>query len=232
MNVIQGEQSVSVKINCDLCEKTFDEKHHLAAHMKEHTTDNIFNNGRKFKFTLNEKKAKAKLLKGAIRGNHLEVETKSTCVNMRFSNGAYHELVLPLLRQWNNQVGRTVEVLGCEFKIVESNSGTDISENHIDTKLALLFNGNRIVMHLYNGTQNLMVQGKFFEDFALKHLYPFFTKKIEESFDIIEKVNNNMRKMLGEGKISSKQKKNVKPFQCQYCKIKPTTFIGVVLTFI
>ena len=50
-------------------------------------------NTRSFNYELNEKNAKAKLLKGAKRAKNLDVEIKSTCVNMRFSDGSFHEVL-------------------------------------------------------------------------------------------------------------------------------------------
>ena len=43
---------------------------------------------------------------------------------------------------------------------MEVNAGTENSDLHIDTKFILMANEDRIVLHAYNGTQNLMVQGK------------------------------------------------------------------------
>ena len=40
---------------------------------------------RVFGYSLNQKRAKAKLLKGAKRLNNLEVEERDGCVNLRFS---------------------------------------------------------------------------------------------------------------------------------------------------
>ena len=65
---------------------------------------------RNFDYDLNEKKAKAKLLKGARRAKHLNIEIKSGCVNMRFSDGAYFEVVLPLLRNWHKMEKESVKI--------------------------------------------------------------------------------------------------------------------------
>ena len=59
--------------------------------------------GREFNYVLNTKRTKAKLLKGAKRANNLEIERKVGCVNFLFSDGSYHEVVLPMLRIWNNK---------------------------------------------------------------------------------------------------------------------------------
>ena len=67
--------------------------------------------GRSFDYTLNKKKAKAKLLKGAKRATNLDVEVKSGCVNLRFSYGSYYEVVLPLLKSWTDTLDE-VQVIG------------------------------------------------------------------------------------------------------------------------
>ena len=52
---------------------------------------------RSFGYALNIKKAKAKLIKGAKRTSNLEIEVKTGCINLRFSGGAYREVVMPVL---------------------------------------------------------------------------------------------------------------------------------------
>ena len=143
--------------------------------------------GRMFDFSLNEKKAEAKLLKGAIRATHMEVESKSGCVTLRFSDGAYLHIVLLLLREWNSKVNDIVKINDTEIRILEADVGMDNTEKHVDTKLVILANNNRLVIHIYNGTQNLMVQGKNYEAFALNCLKPYFQDRIEDAIDEITK---------------------------------------------
>ena len=52
-------------------------------------------NGRNFGYSLNPKRAKAKLLKGAKRTKNLDDEVKTGCVNMRFDDGSYLRLSYP-----------------------------------------------------------------------------------------------------------------------------------------
>ena len=118
---------------------------------------------------MNEKRAKTKLLK-----EHLDVDVKSGCVNMRFSDGSYFEVVLPVLREWHGHVGKTLKIGEIEVKVDEADPGIDNSAKHMDTKLVMTVNNNRLVLHAYNGTQNLMVQGKNFELFAVSYLEPYF----------------------------------------------------------
>ena len=47
-----------------------------------------------FKYEISEKRAKANLLRGAKRSKHIETESKKGCINIRFSDGAYFDIVL------------------------------------------------------------------------------------------------------------------------------------------
>ena len=59
---------------------------------------------RSFGYAFYIKRAKAKLLKGSKRLAYIDVEVKTGCVNLRFSVGAYHEVVMPLLAVWKQRV--------------------------------------------------------------------------------------------------------------------------------
>ena len=129
---------------------------------------------RAFEYILNEKRAKAKLLKGAKRAQNLNIEVSRGCVNMRFDNGSYFEIVLPLLREWSKKCGENVKLGLEEMKIIEVEAGYEKSTKHVDTKLVLLADNSRLVLHAYNSTQKLMVQGQNYQKFALDCLEPFF----------------------------------------------------------
>ena len=98
---VTDDLSISENNYCVVCEATFEEENELKDHMMKHKKVN--RKARTFSYDMNEKKAKLKLLKGANRKTDLNIEIKPTCVNMRFSDGAYHEIVMPLLRQWHTE---------------------------------------------------------------------------------------------------------------------------------
>ena len=215
-----SENQVSTNFTCNVCEACFIEENDLKSHMmKEHILGK--RNGRTFKYDLNGKRAKSKLLKGAKRTNHLEIEIKSGCVNMRFSDGSYHEVLLPVLREWQGLLNKPFKLEDMDIKVEDVESGIENTEKIMDTKLVVFANEDRLVLHAYNGTQNLMVQGKNFEDFAVKYLKPLFTQKIEANKVQIEEFNSNVQEILGKSKTP--KIKNTKPFQCPQCKVKPTT---------
>ena len=161
--------------------------------------------GRTFDYDLNEKRAKAKLLKGAKRAKHLNVEIKSGCVNMRFSDGAYFEVVLPLLREWHKREAESFVVNDLTIKVDEIDAGIDKTDKHMDTKLIITVNTDRIVLHAYNGTQNLMVQGKNYVNFAVSCLEPFFTEKINAKIENVDKFNDGVCKILVIQRSEAKQ---------------------------
>ena len=80
---------------------------------------------RVFEYALNSKRAKAKLLKGAMRGKRLVVEKKIGCVNLIFSDGSYFQTVLPLLRLWNRNQNEKLLINETEVEVIEIDSGID-----------------------------------------------------------------------------------------------------------
>ena len=182
---------------------------------------NDLNGGRAFNYTLNQKKAKAKLLKGAKKDKNLNVEVRDGCVNLRFDDGSYFELVLPLLQEWHMKCNETVKINDTEVKILEVDAGIENTGKTVDTKLAVLVNGSRLVLHAYNSTQNLMVQGKNYENFGLKCLQPFFVEKIELTKNRIIKVNNDVKEAFGPR--NGLRAKPEMPFSCPQCDVKAKT---------
>ena len=175
-------------------------------------------NCRVFDYALNKKRAKSKLLKGAKREN-LHVESRSGCVNLKFCDGAFYEIVLPLIKDL--KVDEVIKINETEVKIIEVHAGVENSENHVDTKLVVLVNGDRLVLHAYNGTQNLMVQGKNYEKFAIDCLKPYFLQRIKNSLDKIQNFNNMVKDTLDVKKPA--KIKSVKPHRCPQCDLKLST---------
>ena len=68
---------------------------------------------RTFEYVMNKKRANTKLLKAAKRIKNLEVEVKSNCVNLRFNDGSYYEVVLPLIKEWQDNIGHDLVTFAC-----------------------------------------------------------------------------------------------------------------------
>ena len=80
-----------------------------------------------FDYSLNKKKAKVKLRKGTKREN-LEVEIK----NLLISDGAYFELVLPLMKLWKTKVNEVFVVNETIMKVTTNIEGFEESKAKMD----------------------------------------------------------------------------------------------------
>ena len=178
-------------------------------------------NRRSFGYSLNIKKAKANILKGAKRTKDLDIEMKSGCINMRFSGGAYQETVLPLFKLWRQRVDEEVNLNGARIKVVSVEVGLESSAKHVDTKLVVMVNNNRIVIHCYNSTQNVMIQGRNRENFVSNILEPYFRQQIESSVERINKVNKEVKEIL-ETQGNLRQNENAHQ-SCPHCDMKTTS---------
>ena len=172
---------------------------------------------RVFGYSLNQKRAKAKLLKGAKRLNNLEVEERDGCVNLRFSGGAFYEVIQPLIRVWNLKVDEEILINKKVIKVIEVDKGIEDTNKHVDTKLVVMVDDKRIVIHAYNGTQNVMVQGKNYKSFAVDCLKPYFEQKIQQSLDKIAQMNNDVKDALAPNK--TEKLKAIKLFKCPQCLV-------------
>ena len=107
----------------------------------------VSKNERTFPYSLNFKKAKSKLLKGAKRTKNMDIEIKTTCVNMRFNDGSYSTVVLPMLKFWQKKFHEEMTVNGSVIKIIDVEERMEKSEKHMDTKLVVMFGSSKIVLH-------------------------------------------------------------------------------------
>ena len=65
------------------------------------------------------------------------------------------------------------------IKVEEFENGMEINAKHVDSKIVFSVNGEKAVLHCYNTTQNLMVNGKMYTEIINQYLKPLFVQKIE-----------------------------------------------------
>ena len=118
---------------------------------------------------------------------------KSDFINIRFSDGAYHEVVLPVLRNWLKRGNEEFEINGSSLKIIDADEGKDLSKKHVDSKITVMVDNEKIVIHAYNTTQNVMVQGRKREKFVRTILEPYLWEQIQSAEDRIDRINRNDR---------------------------------------
>ena len=112
-----------------------------------------------FDYELNDKSAKAKLLKAAKRKS-LEVEDKSGATNLIFSAGSWYHTALPAVKYWDEVKGEKSCTVGdYEVKIGGIIQGKEANGKHVNTQVVFYVDRDKIVCHLYNTTQLIMVNG-------------------------------------------------------------------------
>ena len=151
------------------------------------------NSGRKFDFELTDKKAKANLMKSASRA-HLEVEKKQRSTNLKFSAGAYLLVAKPFVKKCElGFLNKTPFIeKDMEISVEEYRDGLDQNNKHFDTKIVFSINRKKVVIHCYNSTQNMKVDGSIYEYFIEKFLVPFFKTKIGGMFHEISEYDKTV----------------------------------------
>ena len=100
---------------------------------------------------------------------------------------------MPLLKSWHQKVNEKILLNNTEIEVVEFDVGIEDSQKHIDTKLVIVSNNCRLVLHAYNTSQKIMVQGQNYENFAMNCLEPFFKDKIEETIEVKMKEDMELK---------------------------------------
>ena len=155
---------------------------------------------RRFNFKLTDQKAKKNLLKSAHR-QHFQVEEKQNCQNLRFSPGAYLMVAKKMIEQcevrFKNNSTYVYEDL--QIKVDEFRAGHELNNKHFDTKVTFSVNNQKVVMHCYNSTQNLKVDGIAHSYFVKKFLEPLFRIQVDEFKTEIDQYDKNVLSSLGGG---------------------------------
>jgi hypothetical protein len=102
---------------------------------------------RVFVYELNEKTAKAKLLKGAKR-IPLLLEEHSSSSNLLFNLGSWHIVVRPSLSYWNEVKGdNSCHIGNYIIQILGVQIGKDSKGKNVDSKIVFFADGNKVVCH-------------------------------------------------------------------------------------
>ena len=119
----------------------------------------------RFEYELNDKAATAKLLKAAKR-MPIDVEENSTSTNLTFSAGAWFHVVQPSAGYFNDVKGeKTCKVGEYAIKVGGVKVGKEKNGKHVNTKIVFFADRDKIVCHLYNTTQKILVNGRGYKKF-------------------------------------------------------------------
>ena len=171
----------------------------------------IAKSGRKFTFNLTEKTAKSNLLKSASR-NYFEIETKQKCKNLKFSAGAYLFVAKPFIKtcEMKFKSKQIFDEQNLCIQVREFEDGKDSNSKHMDTKIVLFVNEEKVVVHCYNSTQNIMVAGGSYLEFIDRFLKPLFVKDIEKIQGEVDEYDKSVIAALGKKQRLTKMTKSVR----------------------
>ena len=134
--------------------------------------------GRHFSYELSDKRAKANLLKGAAR-EVIEIKEKQKCIMLTFSVGAYLEVVIPTVIEWDkNELKCRMDEI--EIGIEEVVPGYDDNNKHVETLVRFRVNGEKIVVSCYYTTQRIKVEGRGYIAFFNKFIQPLFCDRLRK----------------------------------------------------
>ena len=178
-------------------------KNHLVKYEPK-TTSVLIKSGidRKFKYDMNQKTAKRKLLNGASKIPFVK-EIKSTCEVLNFNDGSYVVSVIPLIEKWKlkQESGEPIKFKDQDIYVTEQKYGKEQGGIVVDVLTKFELNGIKVVTHCYNTKQKILVNGCGYSDFVKKYLEPYFNQSIEENMMHIQNVNKVVTETLG-SKIS------------------------------
>ena len=121
-----------------------------------------------------------------------EKDQKQKSTKLKFSAGAYLVVAMPTLLEWKNICGESFNFNGLNIYVSEVKAVYEENSKHFDTKIVFLFGKNRVVLHSYNSTQNMKVEGKGYLEFIETYLEPHFLQMIRKSDPKIAEYNKNV----------------------------------------
>ena len=184
---------------------------------------------RSFQYELNQKQAKAKLIKGAKR-NAFDVENKSNSINLIFNLGSWSNVVLPSIIYWNQIKDEGACKIGSSIiRVASVRSGIEAGGNHVDTQIVFFSNRDKVTCHFYNTTQLILINGHGYSKFVEEFLKPYFLSKITKNIEDIEEYNEKALESLSGKKVkrASVRYKGGSTFPCNRCEFAAKTLTSL-----
>ena len=176
--------------------------------------------------TLQFKLSDKNLIRAASR-IPVECDPKQFCTMLKFSACAYIQAVKPTILFWKSQSGKYFQFENLNIKVDAFEERSDGNNKHYDSKTVFLTDNpnHRIVVHSYNSTQNLKVEGSGYAQFIQNYLAPFAQDTINGIGLAIEAYNKAVINAFTVNKpIKAKSCRSVKGlkqlpnFSCKRCE--------------
>ena len=117
---------------------------------------------------------------------------------MIFSAGGWFHTVLPAVEYFDEVKGeKTCKIGEYVVKIGGIKKGKEINGKHVNTQIVFFGDRDKIICHLYNTTQLILVNGHGYRKFIDLFLKPFFSTKISECLKEVEEFNDEVVNKFG-----------------------------------
>ena len=193
----------------------------ISDHIRSSDTFKQIEGQRAFEYSLSDKTARNKLMKAAKRDELMKIEENSSSSNLVFSAGAWHTVVLPTLRYWNEiKDDKACNIGDYTIKIGGITGGVDANGKHVDSKVVFLADRDKVTCHLYNTTCLILVNGHGYRKLIELFLAPFFKTKLKTFQEESEGVNEMVLEKLGTKSVKRADIKYKKgsSFPCTKCE--------------
>ena len=201
----------------------------IEEHVKSSELIKTADSSRIFDYELNDKATTSKLLKAAKR-TPIEVEENSCSSNLVFSAGAWYHAVLSSVKYWNDVKGeKTCKIGDYAVKVSGVKLGKENNGKHVNTQIVFFADRDKVVCHLYNTTQRILINGHGYKKFIDLFLKPFLVAKINECLDDIENFNDEVVAKLGPKTVKRSNIKFKKgpAFPCHSCEYAAKSVLGL-----
>ena len=139
-----------------------------------------------FQYKLNNTRTKRKIYEGSLRPPY-QRENKKGSIVLLFSDGAFKEVVLTAVEDLKNGP-ETFVVKNEEVEKITIDPRKELTGQYMDTKIHFKVNGNKIIIHVYNSRQKLLVQGSKCEWLVDNYLEPYLKERIDRKLLEIENI--------------------------------------------
>ena len=119
-------------------------------------------------------------------------------MNLVFSAGGWYHTILPSIKYFEevNKEDKTCKISDYIVKVSGVKLGKECNGKHVNTQIVFYANRDKIVCHLYNTTQLILINGNGYQKFVNIFLKPFFESMINESLEAIENMNDEVSAKL------------------------------------
>ena len=133
-------------------------------------------------------------------------------MNLKFSAVAYLFVAKPFIKtcEMKFKSRQIFDEQNLCIKVREFEDGKDSNSKHMDTKIVFFVNEEKVVVHCYNSTQNIMVAGGRYLEFIERFLKPLFVKNIEKIQSEVDEYDKAVIATLGKKQRLIKMTKSVR----------------------